>query len=161
MLKSGPFLTLDQNQKESSVASFVSVGVRTFPLIDFIPMTRVMPPLLHLLLGLGNDTCSKFKEFISARIEIKSNAEIEDQNTTFLTEIGYDEALIAWDDLKKEVLGLVQERIEVNSKLKQRGTTREYKQNLRNEKEEIMAKIILKTADRDNAEKGMEEKRRH
>ena len=117
-------VALDQNQKESSGVSFVSFGVRTFPLIAFVPMTRFMPPLLHLLLGLGNDACSKFKEFISARIEIKSNAEIEDQNMTFLTEIGYDEALIAWDDLKKEVLGLVQERIEVNSKLKQRGTTR-------------------------------------
>ena len=77
---------------------------------------------------------------------------------TFLTEIGYDEALIAWDDLKKEVQGLVQERIEVNSKLKQRGTTRECKQNLRNEKEETLAKIILKTADRDNAEKDKEKK---
>lgn len=151
---------LDQNQKLHSGASFVSVRVRTFPLIDFIPMTRVLPPLLHLLLGLGNGMCSKFKEFANARIELKSNAEIEAQNMTFLTEIGCDEALIAWDDLKKEVQGLVQERIEVSSKLKQRGTARECKQNLRNEKEEILAKITLKTSDRDNAVKDMEGKKK-
>ena len=53
----------------SSGVSYVSVGGRSLPLMNSIPIARVLPPLLHLLLGLRNDMHSSFKNFIAMRIE--------------------------------------------------------------------------------------------
>ena len=57
-------VALDQFQKQSSGINFTSVGVRQYPLISCIPLIRALPPILHLLLGLGNDIYTNFKKFI-------------------------------------------------------------------------------------------------
>ena len=95
-------VSLIQNQKDYSGVTHVSVGIRSFPRISFIHVSRVLPPFLHLFLGLGNDMCSKVQNFISIRIENESDKEIEAQQMSFLAEIRYDEVLVMLDDLKKE-----------------------------------------------------------
>ena len=62
-------VALTQFQKMSSGQTFASVGVRGCVSIKNMPINRVLPPMLHLLLGLGNDICSHFKSFLSERIE--------------------------------------------------------------------------------------------
>ena len=153
-------VALEQNQKDASGMSYVSVGVRTFPLFKFTPIDRVLPPLLHLLLGLGNDIYSKFKEWVSIRIERKSNELIEAQNMSFLTEVRCDEALLLHDDYKKEVQGLVQKRIEILAKLKERGRSRESKNILKEEKSAIMSETSTKMALRDESEIALKVKKR-
>ena len=122
---------LEQNQKTSSGMSFASVGARSRALLSCVPLKRALPPMLHLLLGLGNDTCSKFKEFIHSKIEKLYHAEIEVKNVPLLAEIKFDEGLIKLDDLKKEASDLMQQRTEINSSLKERGRTSESKEALR------------------------------
>ena len=39
-------------------------GVRDAPLWDFIPIKNVIPPILHILLGLGNDLVNKLLEWL-------------------------------------------------------------------------------------------------
>ena len=61
-------VVLSQNQKDSSGVIFSSVEARSFLLVSLIPASCVLPPLLHLLLGLRNDTHSTFQNFINIRI---------------------------------------------------------------------------------------------
>ena len=67
-----------------------------------MPVHRVFLPLLHLLLGLVNDLCSKFKDQAYSRIERQSQEEIEAQNMPFVVELMFDEVLIKLDYLKNE-----------------------------------------------------------
>ena len=109
------------------------MGIRGYPLLQCVPVKRALPPILHLLLGLGNDIYSKFKEYISVRIEKLTKAELEAQNMTLLSEIKIDQCLIAIDDIKSELNELVQRRITINSNLRQRGLTSTEKLVMRNE----------------------------
>lgn len=54
-------VALEQNKKDENGISHVSVGVKTFYLLKFISINQALPPLLYLLLVLGNGICSKFK----------------------------------------------------------------------------------------------------
>ena len=71
---------------------------------------------------------------------------------SFLTEVRCDEALLLCDDYKKEVQGLVQKRIEIVAKLKERGRSRESKNILKEEKSAIMSETSTKMALRDESE---------
>ena len=137
--------------------SFALVGERSHTLILCILVDRVMPPLLHLLLGLGNDVYSKFKEFIAMRIERLSQEELEVQNMTFFSEIKYDKAMVECDNLKNDFNELIEHRIDINSRFKERGRTREYKGILRVEKTSMLNNIKEKTLGKDEAEKNMNE----
>ena len=53
--------------------------------MSFTPIARVLPPILHLLLGLGNDMHAKFKEFIVHRVEKVSIEEIEAREMSFFS----------------------------------------------------------------------------
>lgn len=132
--------------------SHVSAGVRSLPLINFIPISRVFPPLLHLLLGLGNDACSSFKNFIAMRIQKKSEEEIEAQEMSFIAEIRYDEALVLHDDLKKEVDEVRQMRICANARLKERGNSKECNTTLYEQLNLIKSNLDLKSKEREEAE---------
>ena len=70
-------VALNQDQNYSSGVTYFSVGVSLFPLVSFVPEARVLPHLTHLLPRSGNNVCSNFNNFISIRIEKKSNEEIE------------------------------------------------------------------------------------
>ena len=69
--------------------------------------------MLHLLLGLGNDACSKHKEHVKKIIEKLSSDEVTAQNMSLLAQIKFDDAMIAHDDLKKEISTVVEHRSNV------------------------------------------------
>ena len=76
---------LHQAQETSAGRSFASVGVRDHPLMSFMPITRVLPPMLHLSLGLGNDMRANFKQFIADRVEKVSIEKIEARDMSFFS----------------------------------------------------------------------------
>ena len=78
-----------------------------------------------MLLGLGNGTHSKFREFIQERIEKLSEEELATTKITLLVETNNDERLVKHDGLKNEVAVLTLESIEINTKLKEKGKRKE------------------------------------
>ena len=69
----------------------------------------MLPPILHLLLGVGNDVFSIFKDFIVERVEKASPEEKYARNMTFLAEIKHEDAALLCSDSKVLVQTLVQE----------------------------------------------------
>ena len=63
-------------------------------------VNRVFPPILHMLMELGNDIYSKFKEHAHSRIENQSQEEIEDKKSSLVAELKDDEGLVKLDVLK-------------------------------------------------------------
>ena len=51
------------------------MGVRGYSLITFLTITRILPPILHLLLSLRNNIFANFKDFIVERVEKVSSKE--------------------------------------------------------------------------------------
>ena len=56
----------------------------------------------------------------------------------FLAQIRYDEALVLLEDLNKEIEEIIQTRIVINKMPKEKGSSRECKDALRSEKDEII-----------------------
>ena len=77
---------------------------------------------------------SKFRDFIQERMKRLSDDEVAAANMKFLAEIDYDKVLFNYDDLKKGIDFLAKKIIEINSKLKETGRTREWKKNAKEEK---------------------------
>ena len=121
----------------------------------------MLPPLLHILLGLGNDMYSKFKEYVKLQIELQSPEEIASLNMVLLAEIKHDEGMILFDDLQNDVRFLAQDRIELNAKLKQSRYTHEDKVRWREEKVSLLNTIKIKTKARDEAETNLNELKKH
>lgn len=65
---------------------------------------------MHLLLGLGNDLCAKFKDWIAQRIEDIIQEEKEAQNMSLLAEIEYDKGLVSLDGTEKELAILIEKK---------------------------------------------------
>ena len=149
-------VALTQFQKMSSGQTFASVGVRGCVSIKNTPINRVLPPMLHLLLGLGNDVCALFKSFLSERIEQLSQEEKDARDMSFLAETRHGESLIAYDNSKQAVLDLVEQRKEMMLNLSQGDLSKEDKKALNDEKKVVASKIKdeLKIRDElDNAAK--------
>jgi hypothetical protein len=53
-------IALEQEQKAGRGKTFQSVGVREAPVWPFISIRRMLMPILHGLLGLGNNLMSNF-----------------------------------------------------------------------------------------------------
>ena len=146
-----------QFQNISNDVAFTSVGIRGYPLLTCIPLHRYLPPLLHILLGLGNDIYSKFKEWIDERIEKLSPEELEARNMTLLAEIKLDDILIKFDDLKKQVQNLTTARIELNAVLKNKNLSQERKQELLELKNSLLSQLDKARSDRNKAEEEKKE----
>ena len=113
---------------------------------------RVLPHLLHLLLGSGNDLHSKFKEHDCSRIERKSQEEEEAQITLFVEKLNFDEGLIKMDDLKNEAQSKTQKIITLIARTNDRGMMKEEKNRLNeNFKKPLVLLIKLKTKERNEA----------
>ena len=82
---------------------FVSAGVREYSLITFLPITSILLSTLHLLLGLGNNIFTNFKNFIVERVEKVLPEEKDTRNMTFLTKIKYEDAALLYFDSKASV----------------------------------------------------------
>jgi hypothetical protein len=57
-------IALEQEQKAGKGETFRSVGVREAPVWPFISIRRTLIPILHELLGLGNDLMSNFRGYV-------------------------------------------------------------------------------------------------
>ena len=123
-------IATEQNQKAIASTSFVSVSIYSIPILDVIPLHRYLPLVIYLLLSFRNDTYSKFKDQIAQRIEYMSNEEREAQNMSLISEIKYNKELVYFDNIKKELLVLRDERIDINNKLKIRDISAEYEKSL-------------------------------
>ena len=64
-------------QVESSPNNKPRLGVKTAPWWDFIPLEHYVVPLLHCLIGIGNDILSLFRDIVSESIDYISPEEIQ------------------------------------------------------------------------------------
>ena len=129
--------------------SFEPVGIHSVSSVDRMTLHRCVPPLLHLLLGLENDTCSKFKEWIAQRIEHTRDEERWVQIMSLVSDVNHGKAWVNFEKIDNELSVLRDERIDMNNKLKVRGTLEECKKSLRQQKipsvKLINDKLILKS----------------
>lgn len=58
------------------------------------------------------------------RIERLLQEELEAQNMNFFSEIKHDEAMVEYNNLKNDLNELIEQRIDINSRLKERGRMR-------------------------------------
>ena len=66
-------------------------GLKEPPLWNFLPFINILVPILHILLGLGNDVLAKFWDWVDERMEIKSDDLIQARNCHIMAEIALDE----------------------------------------------------------------------
>mgnify|MGYP000582880178 CR=1 FL=1 len=130
---------LEQMQKDSDGVTYSSLGVKDCPLWSFIPLTRVLVPILHLLLGLANDMLENAWQWVEERVEPMTTEEIEARNMSLLAEIAFDDAQNKLENAIVDLEFLILERIELNDKLKRerRQLTQEQKVTLTNQKAAI------------------------
>ena len=79
---------VDENTEELTFPS----GVKEAPIWDFIPIKNIIPPVLHILLGIGNDLVNKLIEWLDTRIEQLSPEEYVARNMSLLTHIMVEQA---------------------------------------------------------------------
>ena len=77
--------------------NYGSVGIKEHPLLLVTPVSRIILPLLHILLGLGNEVRKNFVDFISERIEISHVDEVQAINNTILAELEVDDLTLKYD----------------------------------------------------------------
>ena len=114
---------------------FVSVGDRGCPLLSCMPVSRTLPPMLHVLLNLGNDVYSYFRDFLLQRIEKTSPEELESRYMNLLHELKHDESAVTFENAKQEAQHLAQDRTSPNAHAKQRVHTKECKKILNDNKQ--------------------------
>jgi hypothetical protein len=105
-----------QNQHDNNPngrTPYTSVGVREFPLWSFIAVERVLIPVLHELLGLGNDLLTHWWTWVEVRYEPMDADEIVARNMALLAEIAVIEAQKQLDDCQVDLEALVFERQEL------------------------------------------------
>ena len=86
---------VDQNQSGKN-----RMGVKTKPYWDFIPFENYVLPMLHLMIGVGNDIFSYFMDTIEKHIIKVSEKENRVRNATANIEEDINAcrvALVAWD----------------------------------------------------------------
>ena len=147
-----PFLNAQINQQSSSqeqlpttVAPNASTNSRwqkEAPIWTCIPIENVIVPMLHILLGLGNDVIDNFwSEWFDEQVEQLTPEEIESRHMVLLAEISVEESEAKFkrhDDEKKE---LIKMRIEINKTLKEKGLDQMTKQHLNDQKQELLSNI--------------------
>ena len=74
-----------------------SIGVREPCVWPFIPVTRHVLPILHLLLGLGSKVMHHFWEFIQDRIEKLPDEEIQAQKMSVVSCLALEKVTAAHD----------------------------------------------------------------
>jgi hypothetical protein len=121
---------MKQMQNEVNNAPYISVGIREPPLWSFIPVHRVLIPMLYLLLGLGNNILDNFWEWVDERVEKLTPEEIEARNMSMLAKITLDDENEILTDATIDLEFLVLERQRLNDELKPRGLARQEKERL-------------------------------
>jgi len=146
----------DAGQDPDEAAKAISglVGQKEEPLWTFIPVQNYLVPLLHLLLGLGNNLLDNYFSWLDYRIENRTPEEVEACNMALLAAIAVDEHNLLFREKKEALAEVVALRIEVNKKLKmKRSFSPEQIVSLEQEKVVIMAIASSTRQERDVLEK--------
>jgi hypothetical protein len=106
-----------QMQKDALDRTCESSGIREIPYWNFVPVTRVIVPILHLLLGLGNDILDSFREWVDVRAKKLTREEVEARQMTMLAELTLDKEVDKLKDTKIHLEFLVVERKIINDSL--------------------------------------------
>ena len=104
----------DVKTENQSVDKCKSSGVKEPCIWPFIPVTRHVLPIPHLLLGLGNKVMNHFWEFIHDRVEKLDNEVIQAQNVTIISCIALERVTLIYDEACSELETIVEERVNFN-----------------------------------------------
>ena len=98
----------------------VGMGIKEPPIWDFIPVHKILVPILHILLGLGNDVLAKFLQWVDEQVEFKSEELIAAQHSLMLAEISTEACQDSLKTIDSDLSSAVQRRIALNKLLRVR-----------------------------------------
>ena len=115
------------------------------PIWNFIPITCIIIPVLHMMLGLANDILANFWDWVDERVEVLTTYEIEAQNMVLLAQIAVEDNNKVVVDAKNVIEDISLRRIDINEELKvgKDVLTQEEINGLKEEKEESKGSILL------------------
>jgi hypothetical protein len=96
---------------------YESKGVRTFPFWEWLPLDRVLIPILHELLGLGNDLVSSTKGFMEEAVEPLTPEEKQPRRMALLAELASEEVKREEEECALDVEFFAIERQQLSEKL--------------------------------------------
>jgi hypothetical protein len=128
---------LEQEQVVGQGKPLPSVGVRKKPVWDFVAVKRHLFPMLHELLGTGNDLMSNFSKHVEEGAEPLEPDEIEARNVLLLAEIQLENAELEVDECKLDLEAFVVERMLLNECLNKTIITALEKEECKNEKDDL------------------------
>lgn len=101
-------------------ATCENFGQKETPIWNFIPIKCILAPLLHALLGIGNDLVNNYFTWVDSRIEQLTPDEIEARNMSLLAAIAVDSSKRDFAAADEELKVVVAERVNINALLKRR-----------------------------------------
>jgi len=128
---------VEQEQAVGLGKPLSSVGVRENPVWDFIAIERYLFPILHELLGLGNDLMSNFWKYVEEGAEPLEPDEIEARNMSLLAEIQLENAKLEVDECKLDLEAFVVERTLLNEYLNETIITASEKEEYKTAKDDL------------------------
>ena len=129
---------LGATQPDSVDDNFVLQGQKSIPIWSFIPIRNVLIPVLHIVLGLGNDLVSNFFEWVDERIEIMTEEECNARYMCLLAEIALDNSKREKDDCINRLADKIHDRKNINEELKDKNIDLAIKENLLSYKSVIL-----------------------
>ena len=88
------------------------------PIWNFIPITCIIIPVLHMMLGLANDILANFWDWVDKRVEVLTTDEIEARNMALLAEIAVDDNYKVVVDTTDMIKYISLRRLDINEELK-------------------------------------------
>ena len=152
--------TASQETRQDSISSVSNRWQKEAPLWTFIPMENVIIPVLHLLLGLGNDVFDNFwSAWFDERVEPLTPEEVESRHMVLLAEISVEDSESRAKNAEDKHNELDAMRIEINKTLKEKGLDALTKQHLNEQKQEILSRLDNAKNEQDLAQKELSERK--
>jgi hypothetical protein len=115
-------VAMKQLNIEADEEKYESQGVKGFPCWEWLPLKRVLIPVLHELLGLGNDLFASSKSYIEEAVEPLMAEEKQARTMALLAELAFEEAKNEEAECALDVEFFVIERRQLSTKLAMRRT---------------------------------------
>jgi hypothetical protein len=130
-------IALEQEQKAGRGEAFLSVCVREAPVWPFISIRRMLIPILHELLGLGNDLMSNLWGYVEEGAEPLEPDEVQARNMTLLAEIKYGNDKLEVEECELDLESFVVERLLLNEYLQETIFTSSERKEIKEQKKEL------------------------